>query len=159
VIKFLESEGIRLIAAEEIAKDLIVPHGALTELEPSKEGWLDIKKGVKILKDVGRHDIGQSLVIQGGLILGIEAAEGTDSMIERCGLIRQKDGNKPILIKAVKPQQDRRVDLPCIGSKTIQNLHMHGFSGIAVEAGITLLLEGQQTINEANARGLFIYGI
>lgn len=159
IIKFLESEGMRLLAAEDIASDLVVPTGALTTLEPSKEDWDDIRKGLKILKDIGHHDIGQSLVIQSGLVLGIEAAEGTDSMIERCGLIRQKEGNKPILIKAVKPEQDRRVDLPCIGSTTIHNLYIHGFKGIAIEAGVTLLLEGKQTIDEANAKGIFIFGI
>jgi len=159
IIKFLESEGLRLWPAESLAKDLMVSKGALTRIEPSKEDWIDIKKGMKILKDIAQHDIGQSLVIQSGLILGIEAAEGTDAMIARCGMIKQKEETGPILIKAVKPKQDRRVDLPCIGSATIEKLHENGFRGIAVEAKVTLLLEGSKTIDEANSKGIFIYGI
>lgn len=159
IIKFLESEGFSLVPAESIAKDLIVPKGALTKIQPSKEDWNDIRKGIKILKDIAQHDIGQSLVIQSGLILGIEAAEGTDAMISRCGLIKQKEEEGPILVKAVKPKQDRRVDLPCIGNETISKLYENGFKGIAVEAKVTLLLEGEKTIDEANSKGIFIYGI
>jgi DUF1009 family protein len=159
IIKFLESEGFSLVPAESIAKDLVVTKGALTKIEPSKEDWNDIKKGIKILKDIAQHDIGQSLVIQRGLILGIEAAEGTDSMISRCGTIKQKEESGPILVKAVKPKQDRRVDLPCIGAETILKLYENGFRGIAVESKVTLLLEGQKTIEEANSKGIFIYGI
>lgn len=159
IIKFLESEGMRLWPAESLAKDLMVTKGALTKIEPSKSDWTDIKKGMRILKDIAQHDVGQSLVIQGGLVLGVEAAEGTDAMISRCGTIRQKEGSGPILIKSVKPKQDKRVDLPCIGRATIQNLHQNGFIGIAVEAKVTLLLEGQKTIDEANDKGIFIYGM
>ena len=159
IIKFLESEGLKLWSAEAIAKELIVGKGALTKTQPSKANWTDIKKGMKILKDIAQHDIGQSLVIQAGLILGIEAAEGTDSMIVRCGAIKQKEESGPILIKAVKPNQDRRVDLPCIGKATIDKLHENGFCGIAVEAKVTLLLEGKDTIDAANEKGIFIYGV
>lgn len=158
VIRFLESEGMTVWPAEAVAKDLVVPKGALTKIEPNKSDWKDIKKGMKILKDIAQHDIGQSLVIQSGLILGIEAAEGTDAMISRCGSIKQKEETGPILIKAVKPKQDKRVDLPCIGKSTIKHLHENGFRGIAVEAGVTLLLEGEETIKEADKMGVFIYG-
>jgi DUF1009 family protein len=159
VIKFLESEGFTLIPPEKIAKDIVLQKGCLTKIKPDDSAMEDITRGVKILKGIAEYDVGQALVIQDGLVLGVEAAEGTDELIKRCGQIQQKLGEKSgLLIKCMKPQQDKRVDLPCIGPNTIKNLHECGLRGVAAESSGTLMLDGKETIELANKLGIFIYG-
>jgi DUF1009 family protein len=160
ILKFFESEGYEVIGPDRLASKIIVEQGNLTKLKPSKTALNDIKKGVKILKSVSEHDVGQALVIQAGLVLGVEAAEGTNELMKRCGEIRQKDAEEgPVLIKICKPQQDTRVDLPCIGPKTIEIAKEYGFSGIVLEAGKTLILNHDETIKLANSSGVFICGV
>ncbi len=160
VIKFLEKEGFIVVPPEVIANEIIVPKGNITNIIPDKSALNDIKKGVKILKGMANlGDIGQALIIQSGLVLGVEAAEGTDELIRRCGIIQQKEGEKPVLVKISKPKQDRRVDLPCIGLQTIKNLQEYGVQGVAVESNSALLLDKEETINYANEHNLFIFGV
>jgi DUF1009 family protein len=159
VIKFLESEGFTLVPPEKVAKDIVLQKGCFTKTKPDDSATDDIQKGIKILKGIAQYDVGQALVIQEGLVLGVEAAEGTDELIKRCGQIQQKLGEKSgLLIKCTKPQQDKRVDLPCIGPNTIRNLHEYGLRGVAAEAGGTLMLDGKETIKLADELGIFIYG-
>lgn len=158
ILKFLEGEGFSIVAPEKIANEIILPKGALGKVKPNKTALDDIKKGVKILKGVASFDVGQALVIQNGLVLGVEAAEGTDELLKRCGEIKQ-DGEGPILIKILKPFQDKRVDLPCIGKTTIEKAHKYGIAGIVCEAGQTLLLEQEEALALANKHKIFIYGI
>jgi DUF1009 family protein len=159
ILKFFEKEGFAIISPESIAKDIVIRKGPITKIRPSKVAWEDIKKGLKVLRGISQYDVGQALVIQEGLVLGVEAAEGTDGLIKRCGNIRQQDEQGAILIKISKPKQDKRVDLPCIGHNTIQQLHKNGLVGVAVEAGSALILDEKKTVEEANKLGIFIYGI
>lgn len=159
IITFLESEGFTVIPPEKIATSIVVNSGFLTNTKPDNIGFADIKKGVEILKAVANFDVGQALVIQNGLVLGVEAAEGTDELIKRCGLIQQKDEEMCILVKICKPNQDKRIDLPCIGTETIKNLYQYNFKGVALEAGSALILNKEETIADADKLGLFIYGI
>lgn len=158
ILKFFEDEGFKVIAPEKIAMNIVLPKGAFGKIKPSKTALDDIKKGTKVLKGVADFDVGQSLVIQNGLVLGVEAAEGTDELLRRCGEIRQ-EGDQPILIKICKPNQDKRVDLPCIGKMTVENAHKYGIRGIVCEAGVTLVLEQEETLKLANKYKIFIYGI
>ena len=91
------------------------------------------------------------------MVLGVEAAEGTDELIKRCGEIKQ-EGEGPVLIKVIKPSQDKRVDLPCLGPDTIINADKYGIRGIASEAGATLILDQANTLKLAEKLGVFIYG-
>lgn len=159
VLEFLEKEGFIIVSPEQIADSLIVKKGHLTDMKPDKGAVADIKKGISILKAIANFDVGQALVIQNGLVLGVEAAEGTDELIKRCGKIQQKDDERCVLVKACKPMQDRRVDLPCIGAHTIIHLKENNFKGIAIEAGSALILDKETTMNEANKLGIFIYGV
>lgn len=159
ILNFIEREGFQVVAPEQIAKDIVLCKGAITKIKPNKSAIEDIKQGQRILRSVASLDVGQSLVIQNGLILGVEAAEGTDELIKRCGEIQQKDGDKPILIKICKPTQDTRVDLPCIGPNTIECANKYGIRGIVAEAGKTLVLDLKQTKDLANKFKIFIYGI
>lgn len=158
VISFLEKEGFTIVPSEIIADNLVIKKGTLTKVKPTDNDMQDIKKGTQILKAIATFDVGQALVIQNGLVLGIEAVEGTDQLIKRCGEVQQVQ-ERCILLKVCKPNQDRRVDLPCIGPDTIKNIHKYNLKGIGVEAGASLILDQESTIAEADKLGIFIYGI
>lgn len=159
IIKFFEQEDFIIIAPEQIATEIIVSRGPLTKIEIDKQAKDDIYKGFNILKGIAHFDVGQAIVIQNGLVLGVEAAEGTDDLIRRSGEIQQKNEKGAILIKACKPDQDKRVDLPCIGKHTIQYLADSGLRGVALESGTSLILDPKETTEFANEKGIFIYGI
>jgi DUF1009 family protein len=161
ILNFIEREGFEIIPPELIASDVVIQKGCITKAKPDDSAEKDISQGVKILKGIATFDVGQSLAIQGGLTLGVEAAEGTDELIRRCGEVRQQGlgDEAPILIKISKPNQDRRVDLPCIGPQTIENAFKYGFRGLAVEAGSTLVLDQEETVKLANKYKIFIVGI
>lgn len=157
VIEFMEKNGFGVIAPEKIANELVLPKGKLGKVKPNKHALADIKTGLKTLEGVAGLDVGQALVIQNGLVLGVEAAEGTDELIKRCGEIKQ-EGEPPILIKMIKPHQDQRIDMPCIGAQTIENAAKFGIAGIAAEAGSTLVLDVNKAISLADKNNIFIYG-
>jgi DUF1009 family protein len=159
VIKFFETEGFNIISAEAFADELAVKQGFITESHPNKIHIQDIEKGLKMLREVSKLDIGQALIIQNGLILGVEAAEGTNELIKRCGIIRQKNDSEPVLVKICKPNQDKRIDLPCVGDITIEYMHDYGIKGMALESGLCLMLNKDKTLELANKYGIFIYGL
>lgn len=154
----LEAEGFTLRGAHEVAPDLITPQGLLTKAKPDKKAMIDIERGIEVANALGAVDVGQSVIIYDGVVLGVEAIEGTDRLIKRCAEYRKKDKGG-VLVKLCKVQQDRRLDMPTIGLKTIQNLYDHGFEGIAVHAGQSLMPERQALIELANARKIFVMGV
>jgi DUF1009 family protein len=103
-------------------------------------------------------DVGQAVVVQQGVVLGVEAIEGTDALLERCGALR-RDGPGGVLVKIKKPQQDPRLDLPTIGVTTVEHASAAGLRGIAVEAGGSLIVDREHVAGAADARGLFLVGI
>lgn len=161
LVSTLESEGFTVIGAEEATRDLAAPKGALGRLAPSETHWADIRKAAAVIAALGPFDVGQGAVVAAGLVLAIEAAEGTDAMLERCaGLapaLRGGEG-RGVLVKRPKPGQERRVDLPTIGVETVRRAHKAGLGGVAVEAGAALIIDAQETRAEADRLGLFVYG-
>jgi DUF1009 family protein len=156
VVTLLESEGFKIIHISQILDNLLAPEGVLGKIQPTKEDWVDINRGIEVLKTLGPCDVGQSIIVQEGLVLGIEAIEGTEALIARCDLLR-RSGKDGVLIKIAKPQQSRLVDLPTIGESTIkQALNL---SGIAVQAEATQILNMIDTIEQANQAGVFIVGV
>lgn len=155
IIQMVEAEGLRVVGADDILSSLLAPEGILTRAHPDEQASLDMQRGHEVLKHLSEADVGQAVVIQQGLVLGVEAIEGTDALIERCGEL-QRQGVKGVLVKQSKWQQERRVDLPTVGPKTIENLIKAGLRGLAIEAGHTLVLEKQKMIDMADAGGLFI---
>lgn len=158
VVKEIESEGFRVVGIHEVLPDLLVKEGLLTKVKPDKQALADIARGVEIGLELGRLDVGQSVIVQQGLVLGLEGIEGTDKLIERCGTYLRK-GDGGVLIKLRKPQQDMRIDLPTIGTKTIENLHNAGMRGLAIHAGNALIVNEQEVIDLANKYKMFIVGI
>jgi len=156
--RFLEKEGFTLHGAQRFMPELLAPLGALTKQQPTKEHWADIKRGVAVLQALGTLDVGQAVVVQQGYILGIEGAEGTDALIERCSSLSRK-GRPPILVKLCKPTQDQDLDLPTIGPDTIERLVSSGFAGLAVHSGKSFISNLELVTEKSKSGKMFVVGI
>lgn len=162
-INVLENEGVRVLAAQQVAPDLLGRAGPVGRLGPGKAALKDIAAASEAALALGRLDIGQGAVAVHGRVIAIEGLEGTDAMLARVADLRA--GNRlsasggGVLVKLCKPGQDERADLPSIGPDTVINAHAAGLSGIAIEAGRALVLERDRVISEADRLGLFVTGI
>jgi len=154
----IEGEGMRVVGIHQVVPNLLAPTGVLTKRQPDKQDKADIQRGTEVAQTLGRMDVGQAVVVQQGLVLGLEGIEGTDRLILRCQDYVRK-GKAPVLIKLRKPMQDMRIDLPTIGVKTVENAHISGFSGIAVHAGNTLVVNEPEVVALADKYKMFIIGI
>ena len=163
VIKLIETDGRRVIGAQEIAPDLLASVGPVGVVAPGKDDIADILKAAEAANALGLLDVGQGAVSVGGRVVALEGPEGTDGMLERVASLRTAGRisarRKGVLVKLCKPQQDLRADLPSIGPSTVENARKAGLAGIAVEAGRALVLEREALIAAANASGLFVTGL
>lgn len=155
--------GFRILGAEEVMRDLLAPQGALGAHAPNAAAMADIKTAAKAAAMLGALDIGQAVVVCAGLVLGVEAQEGTDALLKRIPelpvVVRGgPDARRGVLLKRAKPIQDRRVDLPVVGVRTIEGAARAGLAGVAVEASGVLLVRRTALIAAADAAGLFVYG-
>lgn len=159
IAKELEIEGFHLIGAHDLLDERAsVPEGPLGRLKPNAGATTDIARGIEIARAIGALDIGQAVVVQQGLVLGVEAIEGTDALLRRCGGLRRA-GQGGVLVKVEKPGQEKRIDRPTVGPQTVRLAAEAGLAGIAVAAGTTLLLDRDEVIREADAAGLFVVGV
>ncbi len=158
VIKFIEEYGFKIISPNEIIEDILTQKGNMTNVPIDEQINIDIKKGIDILKGIILYDVGQALIIDQSLVLGVEAVEGTNELISRCAKYRNRNSGG-VLIKMCKPHQDKRVDLPCIGPDTIKNIAKYTYKGIVVEAKKSIILASKDTIELANENKIFIYGV
>jgi DUF1009 family protein len=158
VIKELEGEGFRVIGADSILAGDLAPAGALGRHRPDPQAQADIATGIAAARALGALDIGQAVVVQQGLVLGVEAIEGTDALIRRCGELR-REGPGGVLVKLKKPGQERRADLPAIGPDTVVAAAAAGLVGIVVEAGASFVLDRAAVVAEADRAGLFVLGV
>jgi DUF1009 family protein len=162
--KVLEGEGFRLLGAHEVAPQILMPEGALGRVPVTDRDRGDIALGLDYLHAAGPFDVGQAVIVAGRHVLAVEAAEGTDAMLARMaemranGRVRAAAGTG-VLVKAPKPNQDRRFDLPSIGPKTVEGVARAGLAGIAVAAGETIIAEPAQLIAAADKAGIFVFGV
>jgi UDP-2,3-diacylglucosamine hydrolase len=156
--KALEREGFIIVAPEEVLPNLICPKGTLGKVKPNQQNNEDISTGYRIAKIIGANDIGQSIIIENGLVIAVEASEGTDRMIKR-SLNLKKEKKAGVLIKVIKPMQDKRIDRPVIGIDTIKAVKKAGLDGIALESNEILILNYSDVILYADEEGLFVEGI
>jgi DUF1009 family protein len=161
--RILEGDGFRLLGAHEVAPDIVAPAGALGRHRPDADAARDIARGFEMLAVLSPFDVGQAVVIGRGHILAVEAAEGTDAMLQRIVALREAGRigvprGVGVLVKAPKRRQDRRFDLPSIGPDTVLNAARAGLAGIAIVAGGTIVAEPQRLIEAADASGLFVLG-
>lgn len=158
VMKELEKEGFKISPPESFLADFLVKKGVYGAVHPDETATADIKRGREVIAEIGVHDIGQAVVVQQGIVLAVEAAEGTDSMIRRCKTLLRSGGGG-VLIKFPKPGQDRRVDLPTIGPMTVSLVREVGLVGIAVAAGGAIVIDSKETVKAADNAGIFIVGV
>jgi UDP-2,3-diacylglucosamine hydrolase len=201
VIRVLGEEGFRVLGAPDILKAALGPRGLLTRAKPDATALADIERGIAVTRALGSVDVGQACVVRAGVVIAVEAVEGTDAMLSRCGpLLEALDGVYPggarpggsdpgranpgganpgssdpsgaksgssdpsgaksggVLVKSVKPGQDRRVDLPTIGPETIRLAAAAGLAGVAYDASGTILAAREAAIAGADERGLFLLG-
>ncbi|GAB5468995.1 MAG: UDP-2,3-diacylglucosamine diphosphatase LpxI [Rhodospirillales bacterium] len=158
IIKLIEEEGFRVVSAQEITGDLIVGAGVQGRHKPDATAQEDIRRGMEVARALGAVDVGQSVVVQQGIVLGVEAIEGTDALLARCGDLA-REGAGGVLVKVVKPDQDRRADLPAVGSQTVRNAADAGLRGIAIQAGGALMIDREEMLAEADRRNLFLIGV
>ena len=158
VIKVFAEEGFAVIGAHEVMREALAPAGVLTRAAPDASAMADINRGVEVARVLGAADVGQGCVVQQGLVLAVEAIEGTDAMLARAAALR-RDGFGGVLVKLVKPGQDRRADLPTIGPETVRNAAAAGLRGVAFEARATILADREACLAAADAAGLFLIGL
>lgn len=151
----LEREGMTVVGAHEFTPDLTAPAGILTHRAPSSREQEDIRLGWTLASALGSFDIGQCLVIKDGIVLAVEAIEGTDAAIARGG---QLGGAGSVVIKRSKPGQDSRLDLPAVGLNTLRGMVAVGASCLAIEAGRCLFFDRAETLDFANTHDIAIVG-
>lgn len=158
LVSEIEKDGLTVLGIDQVLGELLAPSGSIAGPEADPVALADVERGITVLTAMGAVDVGQSAAVQEGLVLAVEAVEGTDDMIARAGqLIRQ--GPAPVLVKISKPGQERRADLPTIGPDTVSNALAAGFRGLALEAGGTLLIDGDEVRRVATAAGFFVLGV
>jgi UDP-2,3-diacylglucosamine hydrolase len=157
IVNAFAQEGITLAPATDYAPELLVSAGQLSKRSPTAAQWKDIHFGWKLAKEMGRLDIGQSVVIKDQTAIAIEAIEGTDECIRRAGQLCTSGGFT--LVKTAKPQQDMRFDVPTVGLGTLQTLVQAGGKVLAIEAGKTILVEQAEFLEYADANNLVVVAI
>ena len=155
----LEStEGFRVVGIESILTETLARPGLYGSVEPDDTARHDMTLGIEVARGLGAFDVGQGVVVQQGLVLAVEAIEGTDAMLARSRTLR-RDGPGGVLVKVKKPGQDGRIDLPTVGVATVEAAHGAGLHGIAVEAGGALVIDAPAVAATADRLGLFVIGI
>ncbi|MBB2166521.1 UDP-2,3-diacylglucosamine diphosphatase LpxI [Gluconacetobacter sp. 1b LMG 1731] len=159
IVRVLAEEGFVIHGAHEFLSGSVGRSGVLGRIQPDSGALADIRRGQDVVEAIGRLDIGQGCVVQDGLVLAVEAMEGTDRMLLRAGECRQPGRPGGVLVKMLKPGQDLRADLPTIGSDTVRRAAEVGLRGIAFQAGATLMIDSAACVAAADETGLFLMGI
>jgi DUF1009 family protein len=164
LIGLFEAEGFRPVGVGEAAPGLVAGEGVLGRIAPNDDHKSDIARAFAIVRALGTLDVGQAAIVCEGLALAVEAAEGTDAMIARIAQLRDNLRGTPekkrgVLVKALKPTQDAKTDMPVIGVETVRRAAAVGLAGIALEAGKSLIVDKRAVAGEADRLGLFVVGI
>lgn len=147
--------GVRVLDARGLLKPALAPRGVITRRAPTAEESSDLKFGSRIARGIGRMDIGQTVVVNKGVVLAVEAVEGTDAAVRRGGQL----GRGGVVVKTSKPTQSLRFDLPCAGVRTIESMREAGCTALGLEAGRTLLIGREALVERADQAGITIVGI
>lgn len=158
LVKEIEGEGMTVRGIHEVMSELLVKDGILGRHKPDRQAQEDIRRGLEVAAELGRLDVGQAVIVQQGLVLGVEGIEGTDELIRRCGEYRRK-GDGGVLVKLRKPQQDMRIDLPTVGARTIERAKETGLRGVVVHAGNGLIVDEAEVVRLADKYGIFVMGV
>ena len=164
VARVFEERGFRLVGAHEVAPEILMPAGPAGRHRPKASDTEDIRFGFSLLRAIGPFDVGQAAAIANLHTLAVEAAEGTAAMLARLAEMRRNGrlrlpARGGVLVKAAKPGQDRRFDLPAIGPDTVAQVKAAGLAGIAVEAGSTVVADPAALVRAADKAGIFVVGV
>jgi DUF1009 family protein len=164
IVGICEDEGLNAVSVAEAAPALVAAEGPVGAVAPSSEHQADIEQAFRIVHALGALDVGQAAVVCEGLALAVEAAEGTDAMLARIASLRESlrgtaAKSRGVLVKALKPTQDAKTDMPVVGVETVKNAAAAHLAGIALEAGHALILDKQAVAAEADRLGLFVVGV
>ena len=162
--RVVEEHGFRMLGAHEVAPEILVREGLIGRVTPSERDRCDIARGLALLRSIGPFDVGQAVVVADNRVLAIEAAGGTDRMLAHLAELRREGAVKwpsatGVLVKAPKPGQNTRIDLPSIGPQTIEMAQKAGIAGIAVAAGGAVIAEPQEVAAAADRANLFVVGV
>ena len=149
VANYVEKQGFEIVSPISYTNQIPIK----TKVQPSKKDMDDIKLGLEAAKIIGKLDIGQAVIVEDRAVLGVEGAEGTDALIKRCAGLRKSAKKSGVLVKALKPTQDPRLDTPVIGVDTIKAVHDAGMVGIATSG--VIILDPMKVIKEADRLGVF----
>src|SRR3954468_19953589 len=152
----LAKEGITLIDSTQYCPDHLATPGVMTKRQPTEAQWADIRFGYDLCRTISKLDIGQALAVMDKDVIAVEAVEGTNAMIERAGQYCKVGGWT--LIKVANANQDMRMDVPSIGTTTIEKLHQAGAACVVLEPGKTIILEKQKVLELAERYKMVIVG-
>jgi DUF1009 family protein len=156
VAREFERDGIRLLDMREFCRGLLTPEGPLTRRRPGRGEEADIAFGFRMAKEVGRLGVGQTVVVKEGAVMAVEAIEGTDEAIRRGGLLAKGGA---VVVKVSRPGQDMRFDVPAAGLRTIRSMRDAGARVLALEAGMSILMDREEVLREADEAGICVVGV
>jgi UDP-2,3-diacylglucosamine hydrolase len=151
-----ESDGIEIVPSTMFLASIVVREGVVGRHAPKRRQWSDIAYGYRAAKEIGRFDVGQSIVVRGGVALAVEGMEGTDACIRRGGELGHGD---VVVVKVSKPGQDLRFDVPAVGPRTIETMAAASARVLALEAERTILLDREEVLAHADRDGIAIVGV
>lgn len=154
--RYLEEQGLPVLDPTPYLQDRLAPEGVLGKRQPTEAEWADARYGLELARAIGRLDLGQTVVVKDRVGVAVEALEGTDACIRRGGELA---GEGAVVVKAVKPHQDRRFDLPAVGPDTIQAMGEARCRVLAVEAGATLVMDLAETVRRADRARIAVVGV
>jgi DUF1009 family protein len=154
--RFLEQEGVPIVDPTPYLQDRLAPEGVLGKHQPDEEELADARYGLDLARGIGRLDLGQTVVVKRRVALAVEVLEGTDACIRRGGELARTGA---VVVKAVKPDQDRRFDLPAVGPETIESLKAVKGRMLAIEAGATLIMDREEMVARADRSKIVVLGI
>ena len=157
IVEALEKEGLTVLSQTRFLTDLFVPEGVLSDTRPDEMALRDIQYGFGIAKEMGRLDVGQTIVVKNGMLLAVEAIEGTDECIRRGGKLARKKGG--VVVKVAKPKQDQRFDVPTVGLGTLKRMQRYGLNILATEAEQTIYVDKAAMIAYANQHKIIITSV
>ena len=156
IVQELAKIGVEVLDQTIFIKNLMIPAGVLGKHKPTKEQMDDVNYGFWLAKEMGKIDVGQSVVIKDKMIMAVEAIEGTDSCIKRGAKLAKRGA---VIVKVAKPKQDKRFDIPAIGMKTLRTMRCKRASLIAVEANETIIVDQEKVVKYADKHNIVIMAV
>lgn len=157
IVRLFEKFGLKMGVPTDFVPELLVEEGILTRTQPTESQWRDVRFGMKVARELGRFDVGQTAILANGVVIALEGMEGTDRCIERAGTLCSR-GNL-VLVKVAKPKQDMRFDVPTVGMQTLETFARAGGKVIALEAKRSILVDRQEVLDFADARGMVVCAV